>query len=519
MNDTVGCNRILIRGVNWVGDAVMTMPAIRCLRDHFGQSSISLMVKPWVLELFRHDPNIDETIEYAKEFAGLRGKFKAASRLRQGEFDCAFLLQNAFDAALTAALAGIPGRIGYARDWRSPLLTRAVQVDREILRLHHIRYYLSLLQRAGLRDVRYRLPWIYPSIPERLEAQRTLHALRRPVIALNPGAAYGSAKRWPAEKFARVATRVIADLGGSVVIFGSARESKIGSEIIAALDRDFVTDSTVRDLSGRTGLGNLCDLIAQSDALVTNDSGPLHIAYAVGTPMVALFGSTDPALTGPPESAFEGAEFSYRFRVLKSDVPCSPCFERTCRLGDLRCMEQLEPETVVACLREVLPDKRALFFDRDGTLCRDAHYLSRMEDLEVYPATGALRELKQKGFLLVGISNQSGISRGIVEESFVQRVNAIFTDQYSFDAFYYCPHHPEDRCACRKPMHGMLLRARADLGIDLRRSYLFGDSPSDMGAAALSGMTAVQVGTPVKTLEHADHAIESVGRCASIVAG
>ncbi|MGE5894906.1 MAG: HAD-IIIA family hydrolase, partial [bacterium] len=330
--------------------------------------------------------------------------------------------------------------------------------------------------------------------------------------------AYGSAKRGQSTKFAGVAEHVIGEPGGSVVLFGSEKEQPISNEIMHAIDRGMVAENTVLSLAGKTTLGDLCNLIAACDLLVTNDSGPMHIAYAVGTPLIALFGSTSPELTGPPDSSFEGAEFGYRYAVLRSGVECSPCFERTCRYGHLRCMEKITAELVIRSMQDLLPSARAVFFDRDGTLCRDVHYLNRMDDLEINPEIKSLRALKDKGYLLIGISNQSGIARGFVDEEFVRKVNRIFVEEHGFDAFYYCPHHPDDRCACRKPMNGMLLKARADFNIDFRNSFFVGDTESDMKAARLSDVEAIQITShETEKLEHAASLINTLSECLSVI--
>jgi len=516
LEDHISCENILIRGVNWVGDAVMTMPTIRGIRDNFPDANISLLVKPWVLELFRNDPNINELLPYGEEYRGLVGKIRAGKDMRNKNFQCSYLLQNALDAALLAFLARIPQRIGFSRDGRGVLLTHRVKADRVALDLHHIKYYLYLLERTG-HSTTYRLPWIYPSLDERLRARSVLGTLKRPVVGLNPGAAYGSAKRWPVHRFRDVANSIIKDIGGSIVLFGSSSELPMSEAILDAMDSDLISSTTCLSLAGKSTLSGLCDLIAECDLLITNDSGPMHIGYAVGTPLIGIFGSTSPRHTGPPVYSFDGSELGFKSKILTGTADCAPCFQRTCRYGHLQCMESISAETVLDAVRDLLPDRKAIFFDRDGTLCRDAHYLSRMEDLDIFPDVEELRRLKDKGYLLIGITNQSGIARGIVDEQFVRTVHTIFTNKYGFDDFYYCPHHPDDRCACRKPFHGMLLKARADHEIDLRRSYVVGDSERDIIAGILAGAGTVLAGSAETPETLTGHRIENVGGILSIV--
>jgi len=220
--------------------------------------------------------------------------------------------------------------------------------------------------------------------------------------------------------------------------------------------------------------------------MVTNDSGPMHIGYAVGTPLVAIFGSTSPEHTGPVGRSDI---------VIRKKIACSPCFERECKKRGLECMESITAEEVFDAVKKLVSRRRAVFFDRDGTLCRDAHYLNSMEELAIFPSVSSLKGLRDKGFSLIGVSNQSGIARGMVQEEFAKKVNRMFVDQYGFEDFYYCPHHPDDHCLCRKPEPGMLIRARSEHHIDLRRSYLVGDKEDDMILAKAVGARGILVTT------------------------
>lgn len=156
-------------------------------------------------------------------------------------------------------------------------------------------------------------------------------------------------------------------------------------------------------------------------------------------------------------------------------------------------MDAITPDEVFEAIKSLVPLKRAVFFDRDGTLCKDVNYLNRFEDLDIFKDVEDLKLLKEKGFGLIGISNQSGISRGIVDEEFTRKVNKIFVDRYGFDDFYYCPHHPDDGCSCRKPESEMILRARAEHNIDLKKSYVIGDKDIDIFLAKAVGAKGILV--------------------------
>ncbi len=486
---------ILIRGVNWIGDAVMTLPAIRAIRRAYPGAHISILTKSSVAPVYEHLPGIDEVFLLHDHHKGVFGRFKLAMELRKKKFTKAILLQNAFGAALTAFLAGIPERIGYDRDGRGFLLTKAILFSKEDREMHHIKYYLHLLNQAGIPAV-YERPSLVVTLQERRHARERLSGLTKPILGINPGAAYGSAKRWQPARFAEVGNWFIRTTGGSVVIFGSSAEKTISLEIENAILKNRLC------VAGRTTIRELMALIAECDAFITNDSGPMHLANAIGTPMVAIFGSTSAELTGPLGNGV---------RVLDADVHCSPCFERTCPQKNLKCMDEITADAATNALVQIMPRQRAVFFDRDGTLCRDANYLNDWKDFEIFSDIDSVRQLKDRGYLLIGISNQSGIGRGWVDESFAKGVNQIFIDKYGFDDFFYCPHRPDENCSCRKPEPGMIRDARLKYRIDLSRSYIVGDKDADMLLAQRVDACGILVQTgQQESSEYADHVVKSL---------
>jgi heptosyltransferase-2 len=488
----------------------MTLPALRALKKALPETKISLLVKPWVSAIFERDPNVDEIISYNDVHRSIFGKMKLSRMLNKKGFSCAILFQNAFDAAFITFLAGIKERAGYNRDGRGFLLTEAVKVPQKETNIHHIYYYLNLLEQLGI-DAKYSDPYIYLSLDERLSARNLLKEMKRPILGINPGAEYGSAKRWFPERFAEIANWFIKDTNGSAVIFGSKKEEDIAQRIEYFINQQQsekqskeqsavnihqpfnssrITHHSFLNLAGKTSLRELISLISECDVFVTNDSGPLHISYAVGTPMVAIFGSTDPEVTGPPSGTIGNSNL-----VITHKFSCSPCFERTCRNNDLRCMYAIISDDVYLGIKKILPGRSAVFFDRDGTLCRDVGYLDKYDDFQIVTDIDTVRLLKERGFKLIGVSNQSGIARGLIREDFVREVNTIFIERYGFDDFYYCPHHPAEHCPCRKPEPGMVLRARAEHGIDFKQSYVVGDKEADMLLAKAIGAKGIFVKT------------------------
>ncbi|MEW6002416.1 MAG: lipopolysaccharide heptosyltransferase II, partial [Nitrospirota bacterium] len=432
---------------------------------------------------------------YGNEFTGFIGKLRLSRILKKKDFCGVILLQNAFEAALIASLAGIKERIGYDRDGREFLLTKSIPVPDNEKQIHQINYYLNLLSQTGI-EVEYSEPYIYLSLDERLSGREILKGLGRPILGINPGATYGSAKRWFPERFSEISNWFIKDTKGSVVIFAGKNEVDIAEEI----DKNIPENKLL--LAGRTSLRELISLISECDVFVTNDSGPMHIAYAVRTPLVAIFGSTDPALTGPAGSGNA---------VLTSGLSCSPCFDRTCKTNDMRCMYAITPDDVYHSIKRMLPDMPAVFFDRDGTLCRDAGYLRRYEDLHIFEDINYVKSLKEKGFKIIGVTNQSGVAKGIVDEEFVKEINNKFVREYGFDDFYYCPHSPEEHCPCRKPEPEMLLRARISHKVDFKRSYMVGDKETDMLLAKSVGAKGILVKTgEARESINADHIAEGL---------
>jgi len=510
--------KILIRGVNWIGDAVLTTPALKAIRKAFPDACISLLVKPWVAEIFRENPAPNEIILYEERFNSISGKFKLARILRAKGFDTAILLQNAFDAALIAWLSGIPGRIGYNRDYRRLLLTKAVPVKKtehraqntEHRQKHHVYYYLNLLKEALNIETTDIEPSLYLAEEEINWARNLLNSkLRTPnselLIGVNPGATYGSAKRWMPERFAELIHRIISKLNGRVVLFGSKSEVGIVEEILKAQntedekirsweDKKFSTSqplnlstSYLLNMVGKTNLRQLAALISECDAFITNDSGPMHIASALRVPIVAIFGSTDRTVTGP---LGEG------HKVIFKDISCSPCLKRECPEKHLKCMTEVSTDDVFNALLKVLPEEKAVFLDRDGTLIEDVDYLDSFSNLRIFEGVlENLQRLKNAGFKLIGVTNQSGVARGLMSEGFVRESNAYLQKTLGMDDFYYCPHHPDENCQCRKPKSMLLRKASLTHKIKVKASYVIGDKTLDMLLAKVVGAKGILVQT------------------------
>ena len=380
--------RILVRGVNWLGDAVMTTPALLRLREKFPEAHIAMLAPAKLADLWKHHPAVNEVIPFFAD----EGIWKVSRKLRYGSgpeilrgseekfhagpakfpprYDLALVLPNSPRSALEVFLAGIPQRLGYARPWRNFLLTHAVASRAEAVKMrkrsvaevqqlvsrppesaspkpyisksaHQIFEYLHLVGALGARTEP--LPPQLCVTPEETTAARQkfdLENISQPIFGLNPGAEYGPAKRWPAEKFIAAAREIQQRTNCVWILFGGKGDMKLVGRIADGIQN---AKSEIRNVSGQTSLRELMALLVCCRVLLTNDTGPMHVAAALGTPVVVPFGSTSPELTGP------GLPGDARHHLLKSDAPCAPCFLRECPI-DFRCMHQLEVDRVVAAV-------------------------------------------------------------------------------------------------------------------------------------------------------------------------
>jgi len=336
--------KILIRATNWVGDAIMALPALRAVRKRFPDAEIAIVARPYVADVYRDQGICDQLIPYDPKalYAGLSGRERLALELRQHKFDTALLLQNAFDAAWLAWRAKIPERIGYARDGRTFLLTKAVPVPHNgEIPAHEKFYYLELLRRAGWLDSVPEESFISLRIPEeksrRAEEFLSNSGVRQGAvrIAIGAGASYGSAKCWPPSRFAEVANRLQSEANADVILFGTAGEATVSTAISGEMRRPPI------DLTGKTAISDLPALLSRCHLFIGNDSGAMHVAAAVGLPVVAVFGPTDPFGTAP---------VTPRCSIIQQKPYCSPCFLRRCPT-DHRCMTAITAGMVEVAAR------------------------------------------------------------------------------------------------------------------------------------------------------------------------
>lgn len=336
--------RVLVKEVNWLGDVVMSLPALKAVRRAFPSARLSVLIKSELASFFDGSSWIDEVIPY-KLSPGLRGLLERpsiVSEIRARHFDLAVIFPNSFDSALWAALGGATHRAGFARNGRGFLLTRRAGLTPEILANHQVHYYLEMLRRTlGIEgDAADCAPDIHE--PHRLKMRAWLAERgRRPggrLIAMAPAAAYGPAKEWPADYYARLIDLLAETHGAECVLVGAPNERRKAEEVLARSRAKGIL------AAGETSVGEALALLSLCAGFAGNDSGSMHVAGALGLPTVGIFGSSRPDRTAP---------LGPRTKVLQRPIPCSPCLKRTCRFGHYDCLKQIKPEEVLAALEEL----------------------------------------------------------------------------------------------------------------------------------------------------------------------
>jgi heptosyltransferase-2 len=334
--------RIVVRSTNWVGDAVMTIPALRELRRILPDAHITLATRSWASDLFSSAGFIDELL-----ISDRKGTFQQAKEWRKHGFDLALLFTNSFATALIPFLARVPNRIGYATEHRSFLLTKAVPVPEWQNTRHEVYYYLNLVKAVGKLVGRQVTT---EPIDGSVEISEAAHQLAktlledsgvrrdRPLVALCPGSINSRAKRWAADRYALLADRIMNELDAACVLIGSEAELDVSLAVKSRMTQEPIV------LTGKTSLGQLVGLLSQVDLLITNDTGPAHIASALGRPTLVIFGPTNPLTTRPLGQSAE---------ILRHPPDCAPCMLRDCPI-DHRCMTAIGPDEVFDRANQIL---------------------------------------------------------------------------------------------------------------------------------------------------------------------
>lgn len=354
--------KILVRGTNWIGDAVMSVPALRDLRRIFPDSHITLHTRSWADGLFRDADFIDELVTFDKHRWAIKDVYDNSQFLKDDGFELAILLPNSFEAAITSFLSRIPRRIGYNKDIRGLLLTDPIAVPEWKNRRHEVFYYRNLIGEVerrvlGRETVENDLPNTAINVSdERKSAARDILAaagvdLSKKIVALGVGSTNSRAKRWPAERYAELADKFVTELDANVILAGSPDEADVAAKVVELSAKPLI------NLCGKTDLGEAVAVLGVVDLLISNDMGLAHIAPAVGTDTITIFGPTNPETTRP---------FAQHAEIIRKAVECSPCMLRDCPI-DHRCMTQISVEEVFEAAKNKLfaPDLADAYDDKE----------------------------------------------------------------------------------------------------------------------------------------------------------
>jgi len=335
----VQATNALIIAPQWIGDAVMTEPLLR--RLHARGERLTVGALPWVAPVYRAMPQVAEVIEFPFAHGGLQLQARRAlARQIEGRFDVAYVLPNSLKSALLPWLARIPKRVGYLGEARLGLLTHRLKNSPKQQRPPMVAFYSAL---SGEPDVAADRPRLQVEVARCDAVLERLGLARGAYYVFVPGAEYGPAKRWPAARFAELAQR----LDQPVLLLGSGKEAALGDEIAQLAHAG--QRQTCRNLAGRTDLLDAFCLIAAAKAMVSNDTGLMHVAAALAVPQVALFGSSSPLHT-PPLSDKAQVVWLKSDPAYQPPLDCAPCFERECPLGHLRCLNDITAERVLQVL-------------------------------------------------------------------------------------------------------------------------------------------------------------------------
>jgi lipopolysaccharide heptosyltransferase II len=327
--------RILIRSSNWLGDAVMSVPAVRAIKDGRPDVHVTIAAPDKIAGMWKLITEVDAIIPLPD------GSLSSVVRLlrQQMPFDVAILFPNSLRVALESWLTGIPRRVGYRGHWRSWIVNQIVREPRKPgPPEHHSRRFLRIARECGAEPSKVELP--NPSQTSNLKPSQSYGLASKPqtLLGLCPGAEYGPAKRWLPERFAEAAAKITAQSSAQWILFGTKNDAAIGEQIAAAIG-----DRCVNRI-GQTTLEQLIDELRQCRLLLTNDTGTMHLAPLLGVPVVAIFGSTEPLLTGPLGNGHI---------ILRHHVECSPCFLRECPI-DFRCMKAVSADEVADAVLSLL---------------------------------------------------------------------------------------------------------------------------------------------------------------------
>jgi len=323
--------KILIRGPNWIGDSVISIPALKAVRKAYPDAYLCLVLRKGAAELLKNLPFIDRIY--------LEGADNGL--IRKEKFELGIILTNSFSSAFNFWRWGVKERVGYSSEHRGLFLTRKVPLPQKLRTVHLLDEYFQILKTAGIQEEKP-VPEFYLPLVNIEKAAEILKKnglkINNPLIGICPGASYGPAKVWPKERYLEIINKLMKEQGSDIVLFGGPKEQDIIAYLLKnAIYGVRITTGPAEDILTSAALIKKCDLF------ITNDTGPMHIAASLGVPVIAIFGSTNPIWTAP---------LGAKTKVLYKKVPCSPCYERICKKNKYECLTGISEEEVFNGIEE-----------------------------------------------------------------------------------------------------------------------------------------------------------------------
>jgi len=477
--------KILIIRLSSMGDIILTFPVIETLKDNFPNSEIFYLTKNKYKDLLKSHLQIDTIIELHSEgkHKNVFGFLGLIKELNQHNFDLIIDLHSNLRSFFIRRW--VRGGIKIKYNKRS--IQRFLMVHFKFLKIkskHTVDLYLDILKRlkskvspSGWIDAWNRIPKYYLEEKDDIFAQQFLKEKGwkdEILVGMAPGARWET-KIWDKEKFAETGKILKEKFSAMILLCGDENDRERIELIRNFIGKDRNIDTV------NLPLDHLAGLIHRCKVFISNDSGLMHLASSLGIPTIAIFGPTHPKLGFSPLGLMD--------KVLTSNEKCSPCSphsERKCYKDKRYCMDKILVLDVVEIVERLMRSQRVVFIDRDGTLVEEKNFLSKVEEVKFIPGSiEAIKTFKDLGYKVVAISNQSGIARKILTEKIVEEINEYIQSELEkegakLDGIYYCPHHPDDNCSCRKPETGLLKKASEELNLDLNDAIVIGDKSSDV---------------------------------------
>lgn len=470
--------RILVIRLSSLGDIILTTPVLDALKENYENSEISFLTKQKYQGLFESDPRVDSVIYFEPEGKdkGVSGLLRLIRGLNQEKFDLIVDLHSNLRSFFIRLLVKANKKVHYHKK----LIARFVMVHFKSWKVKQVSTIDNYLESTGEIGEKAwsRIPRLYSKKENEIWAENffTENGLAKDeiLVGIAPAAKWET-KRWDLDKFSSVAKSLSQDLSAKILLVGDKDDLKP----IEGIENYVGKERTIQAVD--LHLDRLIALVERCSLFISNDSGPMHLTSASGVPTIGIFGPTSPGLGFSPSGLED--------KVFWVGVDCSPCSlhgGKECVKKSRYCMDDIKPEKIIEEAKRILSANKVIFLDRDGTITEEKDFISKVEEIKFLPGSKeALKILQGLGYKLVIVSNQSGIARGIMAGEQVEKVNNFLLKELTkegikIEAIYYCPHHPDENCDCRKPRTGLIRKAVQDHHLKLKSTWMIGDKLSDV---------------------------------------